>query len=127
MKNLLASTLVLLTAGLTSACTLESGSESDEAIAETHEALGETYFYFRSNATGWGADSATRFLPFAGAGVVARVYDVTQPWMVSRRRTQVPYDPDRLEGERVCRRLPGWLDLLAHGERHPDLRAVIAP
>ncbi len=83
MKKLLASTLVLMMAGLSGACAVESGEGSDETVDETHEALGESYFYFRSNATGWNADANTRLLPFAGAGVVARVFNVTQEWMVS--------------------------------------------
>jgi hypothetical protein len=96
MKNLLASTLVLLIAGLHTACSVESAL--DEEVSETQEALGETYFYFRSNATGWGADSATRLLPFAGAGVVARVFDVTQPWLVSGNDSASLLSTDQLDG-----------------------------
>ena len=98
MKHLLSSTLVLMLATLTAGCAVDSAPD-EESVAEAQESLaGESYFYLRCNATGWGVDSATRLLPFAGSGVVARVYDVTAPWMVSGNDTCSLTQTNQLDG-----------------------------
>lgn len=59
--------------------------ERAESVAETQDAVVgvDTFLYFRSNASGWGADSTTRLLPFVQSGLFARAVNVNQSWMVN--------------------------------------------
>jgi hypothetical protein len=80
---------------------MEVGSGDDEPISERRGAvLGvDEFVYFRSNATGWGVDPSTRLFPFAGIpNVFARLYNVTQPWMVSDVDTATVTRTNQLDG-----------------------------
>ena len=56
------------------------GDEGDEQPLQQ----APTYWYFRSNATGWELDEHARLEPLAGAsGILALTFDVTEPWMVN--------------------------------------------
>ena len=92
----------LLSAITLVAGTLSSGCSADvgpiEEVGQVEEAVigVDTFVYFRSNATGWGVDDATRLLPFAG--VWARRVDVLEPWMVSGGDTGIMTETNQLNG-----------------------------
>jgi hypothetical protein len=58
----------------------------------------DQFLYFRSNATGWGVDETTRLFPFVAPTVFARLYNVTQPWMVSDADTAIVTLTNQLDG-----------------------------
>src|SRR5262245_42918830 len=67
---------------LSSGCSMETSA--DESIGRVEEAASAAdFFYFRSNATGWGADGSTRLTPLGHPLTLARTYLVTEAWMVS--------------------------------------------
>jgi hypothetical protein len=104
MRTTLASVFVVGTVtALASGCLVEVGSEGagDEEVATGRQAVigVDEFLYFRSNATGWGVDSSTRLFPFAGIpGLFSRIYNVTEPWMVSDVDTAVVTRTNQLDG-----------------------------
>ena len=105
MRATFVSLLVVSTAAaLSGGCFMEAGSGAagdDEVITEQQSALigPDQFVYFRSNATGWGVDESTRLFPFAGAaGLFARIYNVTEPWMVNDVDTAVVTVTNQLDG-----------------------------
>lgn len=99
MKSKFTLSALTLAVGLSSAgCSLEAGSE--EQVGRSEAAVGEELFvYFRSNATGWGVDDATRLGPFTPTpNIFAREYAVTEPWMVSGADTAVVTVTNQLNG-----------------------------
>ena len=78
-----------------------SGAAGDqELLTEQQAALiapGQ-FVYFRSNATGWGVDESTRLFPFVAPNLFSRIYNVTEPWMVSDVDTAVVTVTNQLDG-----------------------------
>ena len=73
---------IITVAGLLSACAEDPTSET--TATSTQAIVGQdTFLYFRSNATGWNVDSATRVRPTADPYVFSMLFDVKQDWMVS--------------------------------------------
>lgn len=64
-------------------CSCGSAGDSTE-IRKAQSALlgGDTFLYFRCNATGWQPNPSTRLQPTSEPGVFVLTYDVNQPWMV---------------------------------------------
>jgi photosystem II stability/assembly factor-like uncharacterized protein len=62
-----------------------SGSEEGDGIGTSRDALlgVDTFLYFRSNATGFSPNDATRLRETADPIVFDLTYDVTQTWMVT--------------------------------------------
>jgi len=89
----------LAAAVLSSACVMETAS-TDEVVAEQQGAvLGvDEFLYFRSNATGWGVDETTRLFPFAGNNVLARIFNVTESWMLTNPDTAIVTRTNQLDG-----------------------------
>jgi hypothetical protein len=79
-----------------------SGAAGDEELVTERQGalLGvDEFVYFRSNATGWGVDESTRLFPFAGAAnLFARIYNVTEAWMVSDVDTATVTRTNQLDG-----------------------------
>src|ERR1044071_4944828 len=80
--------VVSLAAALSSGCFMEMGSGvagQDEPLTERQGAVigVDEFVYFRSNATGWGVDESTRLFPFVAPNLFSRVFNVTEPWMIS--------------------------------------------
>jgi len=83
---------------LSSACVMEAGS-GDDVVERQGALLGvDEFLYFRANATSWGVDETTRLFPFAGPNVFARIYDVTQTWMISDADTAIVTRTNQLDG-----------------------------
>lgn len=79
LKRISAFTLV---AGvLVVGCSAES--DQDGTVASTAERLQSTaHYYLRCNATGWGADQASRLVPDASGQLATLTYDVEWAWML---------------------------------------------
>ena len=77
MKTILGLSACVLVGLLSSGCSAPAGP--GEEVAQSQEAVVgvDTFLYFRSNATGWGVDDATRLLAF-GRNIWARAYTVTE-------------------------------------------------
>jgi hypothetical protein len=60
-------------------------------VGQTRGPLGEanSFLYFRSNATGWGVDNATRLSQTSSPNVFGRLYSVTESWMITDRDTAI--------------------------------------
>lgn len=102
-SNVFAVGMLAVTMGLASGCFVEAGGEAgdDQGITEKQGAvLGvDEFVYFRSNATGWGVDDSTRLFPFVGAqNIFSRIYNVTEPWMVSDVDTATVTRTNQLNG-----------------------------
>jgi len=99
--------LVTLRAGmiaaLSSGCLMDAGSGGaggDEPLTERQGAVigVDQFAYFRSNATGWGVDESTRLFPFPAPGLFSRLYNVTEPWMVTDVDTATVTVTNQLDG-----------------------------
>lgn len=69
---------------LTTGCSHEIASEGEAADAQHQSAIGQDEFlYFRSGASGWTVDNATRLRRTLDPQVFKATYAVTQSWMLS--------------------------------------------
>ena len=99
MKSIVAlSVLALITGALSFGCSAEPGT--NEEIREQSAAVvgADTFLYFRSNASGWGADGNNRLLPFVGTNLFARAVNVTEPWMVTTGDNAIVTETNQLDG-----------------------------
>ncbi|MGC4092700.1 MAG: hypothetical protein QM756_33435 [Polyangiaceae bacterium] len=85
-----------LVAGLLGAC---SGGTASEEVGRSESAVigVDTHLYFRSNASGWGADESTRLATNLGGAFFKRI-NVTESWMVSGVDTAVVTETNELNG-----------------------------
>ena len=95
--------VVGMTAALSAGCIMDTGAGAagdDEVTTRQGAVIGvDEFVYFRSNATGWGVDPSTRLVPFPGGpGLFSRIYNVTEPWMVSDVDTAVVTVTNQLDG-----------------------------
>jgi len=95
--------VVSTAAGLSSGCFMEVGSGApggDEPLTERQGAVigVDEFVYFRSNATGWGVDASTRLFPFVAPNLFSRLFNVTEPWMVSDVDTATVTVTSQLDG-----------------------------
>ncbi len=96
MKTLGIIGAVLTTAMLLGACAVEA--EGEEVGKVESAVIGtDTHLYFRSNASGWGADESTRLATNLG-GVFFKRINVTENWMVSGLDTAVVIETNQLNG-----------------------------
>ena len=80
----------LLLAMAPAACLDAAPVAGDDVVLQQSAVLGtDEFLYFRSNATDWGVDDATRMVPFAGPNVFSLVYSVTQSWMITGNDTAI--------------------------------------
>jgi hypothetical protein len=100
--SVLRALLVLMTFTLASAgCVGDGETATSEDLAQQQGAvLGvDEFLYFRSNATGWGVDDATRLVPFAGiANVFSRLYNLADAWIVAGSDTAIVTRTNQLNG-----------------------------
>jgi hypothetical protein len=92
-----------LLATLSSGCGMEvgaSGANGDEEVTQRQSAVigVDQFAYFRSNATGWGVDESTRLFPFVAPNLFSRIFNVTEPWMVSDVDTATVTVTNQLDG-----------------------------
>ena len=72
---------------------------NDIEVAKRMSAItGSSYYYFRCNATGWGADATTRMGETGTAGVYTIEVDVNEPWMTDTGDTCTITETDALDG-----------------------------
>lgn len=91
MKSHFFAALALIAAA---GCAAETGTED---LGKVDQGLDGTYWYFRSNASGWDANDATRLRP--SAPYMQTLYvDVTQDWMVSGGDSSVFTQTNALNG-----------------------------
>ena len=93
----------VLVATLSSGCLMDVGStgaNGDEQLTEQQSAVigVDQFAYFRSNATGWGVDESTRLFPFVAPNLFSRIFNVTEPWMVSDVDTATVTVTNQLDG-----------------------------
>lgn len=88
----------LFISALLAGCSSAQGAESDLAVSSSALVGKDTYLYFRSNATGWNADAATRLRSTADPYVFAMLYDVKQSWMIANGDNGVFTETNALDG-----------------------------
>jgi hypothetical protein len=64
---------------------VDAGDASEKSIGHSEEAVVgmDTFLYFRSNASGWGADDFSRLRPTLQPNIFLNTFPVTQSWMVA--------------------------------------------
>jgi hypothetical protein len=90
--------LVFLSGWMGLACTVNTTAAEPVEQASAAVIGVDTFLYFRSNATAWGADDSTRLLGFGAPNVFAKRYEVTQSWMLSSPDTAVVTETNQFNG-----------------------------
>jgi hypothetical protein len=92
--------LAILAGLAATGCGATPGGQSGEALGETSAALvgQDTFLYFRSNATTWNPESATRLRATSDPYVFSLLYDVTQSWMTTTGASAIFTETNQLNG-----------------------------
>jgi hypothetical protein len=90
--------LVVVSAAASSACVAQAGPTEEVGQASAAQLGVDEFLYFRSNATGWGVDETTRLSTFVPPSTFARLYNVTQTWMITNGDQAIVTETNQLDG-----------------------------